>query len=1001
MAAAIQGSDCKTQFLQEAERGLQQVQLQQNGTAPHTVAAAWRQLNNVVCSTAQKHFQLAPPGRARKPADTVHAAEQALAARLRYRDAVQSSQHSPRDLLPQRFYWRVWMAHVRFVQLQRQAKRLCRRDKRARRSELVEQLASAARRSDLALQWKLAYQLAGGSHGPKKRRYNMPQRFRPTASEWVEELVQSGPAGGCSARTLNAFSTSEVVSGMDVGTATLGSFADYNGSPMSIPPVQVEVHAETLANEDFAGLCASVRSLRRGRSVPEWSAPAEVWRLLLFPAEHLSQGHTLPPGTHGSCEGLLRTLLYLVRRNQEVPWLWNLSSPVELDKSNGKRGCAGKRLIHKLDPIGKSFFHMLWTRQGDVARHYACGFLRHRRREQAILQQRCLNWKLQKTGQSRVSVLYDVKNAFPSPSHASLDLAVCSNCRPADANLLCLRHRAAFILVRDPFKPEFTVVQIGCGNLQGDRVAPSQFLAVYHPALDEWNDRCRRMEHGGQFVLRDPVSGLQVDTALSTFADDVARTHVVPRIADFSPTMQTLDSHFDACLGRLHMGQNHDKKELLVRLMGKGAQLAMQRIYHGHIQVRGRCQRVCKYLGSLLHHSGATSPEVSNRIAVAKRNWAIMRKFWFTRGVAASQRRLVFLAMVVSPLYSGIETLQTHDGDNVRLGRVLAALARKFCQGRACLKPHEDAHGHHRSLSNSAVFELLQIFPPAWERRARRLLWWQSIARHPGDNVSLLATVFGQYGWENGPPIGVDGRVTALANPWLRELVEDLDKLGEPNLVADQPLSIFFILAKICLSIFLSGPCWCVNTERSWQRLDLRQWRMQMRWRLWVRLHFVVTGLVLMGHSVATPRNPQRPFPHTDIAFMVCASLHDKLWFAISARGVVGSLLPLRLPNVMLMPVSKKGTALDKGGMLLAWWSNCVPLQLFDVQSVLMKQLIWKPCRHMWWATSPLANMFCTSTSLRLSSSWKVETEPSSMDSWFGAAPNGAGAEAPRTMSSS
>ena len=75
--------------------------------------------------------------------------------------------------------------------------------------------------------------------------------------------------------------------------------------------------------------------------------------------------------------------------------------------------------------------------------------------------------------------------------------------------------------------------------------------------------------------------------------------------------------------------------------------------------------------------------------------------------------------------------------------------------------------------------------------------------------------------------------------------------------------------------------------------------------------------------------------PHTDIAFMVCASLHDKLWFAISARGVVGSLLPLRLPNVMLMPVSKKGTALDKGGMLLAWWSNCVPLQLFDVQSSL------------------------------------------------------------------
>ena len=48
--------------------------------------------------------------------------------------------------------------------------------------------------------------------------------------------------------------------------------------------------------------------------------------------------------------------------------------------------------------------------------------------------------------------------------------------------------------------------------------------------------------------------------------------------------------------------------------------------------------------------------------------------------------------------------------------------------------------------------------------------------------------------------------------------------------------------------------------------------------------------------------------------------------------------------------------------------------------------------------------MFCTSTSLRLSNSWKVETEPSAMDSWFGAAPNGAGAERqvrPRTGRSS
>ena len=45
-----------------------------------------------------------------------------------------------------------------------------------------------------------------------------------------------------------------------------------------------------------------------------------------------------------------------------------------------------------------------------------------------------------------------------------------------------------------------------------------------------------------------------------------------------------------------------------------------------------------------------TTLEISKRIAVAKRNWSILHKFWYTKGVAAPHRRLVFHAMVVSPL---------------------------------------------------------------------------------------------------------------------------------------------------------------------------------------------------------------------------------------------------------------------------------------------------------------------------------------------------------------
>ena len=109
-------------------------------------------------------------------------------------------------------------------------------------------------------------------------------------------------------------------------------------------------------------------------------------------------------------------------------------------------------------------------------------------------------------------------------------------------------------------------------------MAPSQFLSVYHPALDSWSAQCSQVAHETQLVVRDPLSGQFVDTALSTFADEVGRAHMLPRLADFIPT-EALDSN-----DQLQMEQNHDKKELLVRLIGLGSQLAMQRIYHSRVQ---------------------------------------------------------------------------------------------------------------------------------------------------------------------------------------------------------------------------------------------------------------------------------------------------------------------------------------------------------------------------------------------------------------------------------
>ena len=139
------------------------------------------------------------------------------------------------------------------------------------------------------------------------------------------------------------------------GLPTLGAFVEYNGRPLCCPPPAVAVDVQLLADEDYDGLCASVRTLRQGPAVPEWSAPAEVWRMLLLPLEHLHGGQRFSADIPGRCEVLLRHLLFLVRQQQEVPLLWNLSSPAELDKPNGKTGCSGKRFVHKFDPIGHFF----------------------------------------------------------------------------------------------------------------------------------------------------------------------------------------------------------------------------------------------------------------------------------------------------------------------------------------------------------------------------------------------------------------------------------------------------------------------------------------------------------------------------------------------------------------------------------------------------------------------------------------------------------------------
>ena len=127
---------------------------------------------------------------------------------------------------------------------------------------------------------------------------------------------------------------------------------------------------------------------------------------------------------------LLKQINIMLEQNA-IPRKWQYSETVQLDKQNFKLGAASIRLINLLCPMGKVFFTALWAAVHKPTYDFAYGFKKNRRREQAIMIQNCLRWRLrdlqkqqpmgQKAKFNHTSTLRDIANAFPSLGHGALE----------------------------------------------------------------------------------------------------------------------------------------------------------------------------------------------------------------------------------------------------------------------------------------------------------------------------------------------------------------------------------------------------------------------------------------------------------------------------------------------------------------------------------------------------------------------------------------------------
>ena len=125
-----------------------------------------------------------------------------------------------------------------------------------------------------------------------------------------------------------------------------------------------------------------------------------------------------------------------------TPHSWHRSGAFTTPKTNGKTGPAGQRLLHTLESLGKAYYAQVWKQlRAHYSRPYASGYLPHRRREQAILQQSLLRHRLQKAKVSHTTAFYDLANAFASASHCHTlqPVVTQSNLPPAEQQHLLQR----------------------------------------------------------------------------------------------------------------------------------------------------------------------------------------------------------------------------------------------------------------------------------------------------------------------------------------------------------------------------------------------------------------------------------------------------------------------------------------------------------------------------------------------------------------------------------
>lgn len=341
----------------------------------------------------------------------------------------------------------------------------------------------------------------------------------------------------------------------------------------SMPPGHTE--AGTHGRGDWGGgkwskgeIAGTFKRMKKRKIVPRQFSRKEMWEIAL-------------ERTYGMGENIAGMVNGMYEQHV-CPLEWNNAEAAQLGKSNGKRGCKAIRLINLLAPEGKAFFSLVWRVSPERRSTLSYGFLKRKRREQAILIQNTIGWKLRKLGMGHYVGLHDVANAFPSMGHQTLDQTMDQHAKDGEAGLLKFRYKHTMVSIHCKDGSCANVVPT-TGGLQGDSVMANMFREGYDEKMDQWNAEREQTFSGRMLQATIPGTDTYIQVERTTFADDLAETNLADTTGDIERTSRESNQTLDQYLGDAGMAQNADKEELIIRLEGKGSARTSQEIWRGSI----------------------------------------------------------------------------------------------------------------------------------------------------------------------------------------------------------------------------------------------------------------------------------------------------------------------------------------------------------------------------------------------------------------------------------